>query len=114
GDVPTTVSKGTDSIELTATLSDNFEQLRYYINDNEVFYNGSDAYAPYSVDVTEEVSLEYGQNVFTLKLVDLAGHTTIEEVTTVRKGLVRTNRAGRYDTAVDISEAGWDSADSVM
>lgn len=114
GDVPTTVSKGTDSIELTATLSDNFEQLRYYINDNEVFYNGSDAYAPYSVDVTEEVSLEYGQNVFTLKLVDLAGHTTIEEVTIVRERLDRIKGTSRYDTAVEISKAGWDSADSVI
>lgn len=116
GEVPKTVSKDTETFDLTVTVSDNFEELRYYINGNEVFYNDFPGYEmnPYREEVTTELELDYGENVFTLELVDLAGHTTTEQITIHREHLDRLRGDNRFETAVAISQAGWDTSDVVV
>ncbi|MGM0837611.1 MAG: cell wall-binding repeat-containing protein [Bacillota bacterium] len=118
-DVPSRVNGTTETVELSALLSDNAEELRFYVNGSEVFYNEMPGYAmvPFSTEVTTELTLKPGENVFELELVDLAGNTTTKEVTVYRAASDVYRLKGetnRYDTSVAISQAGFDSSDVVV
>ncbi|WP_349408661.1 S8 family serine peptidase [Pseudalkalibacillus sp. SCS-8] len=72
--------------ELNIDLEDNFDQMRFYIDGSEVFYN--EFKEPFEMrafkkSLTETVSLEPGKNQFELKVVDMAGHTTIKNITII-------------------------------
>lgn len=117
-DVPAKVSSKTETIEVTSSISDNAEELRLLVNGSEVFFNELPGYdmVPYSTEVTSELTLKPGENVFEFELVDLAGNTTTE-VFTVHRATSDVNRLeglDRYETAVEVSKEGWDTSDVVV
>jgi lactocepin len=117
-DAPTRVSSTTEKVEITALISDNAEELRYLINGSEVFYNEMPGYdmVPFSKEVTTELTLVPGENVFELELVDLAGNTTVEEIVITRGAgdVFRLQGNDRYQTSVAISKEGFETSDVVV
>ncbi|WP_404459644.1 cell wall-binding repeat-containing protein [Sutcliffiella horikoshii] len=115
-DVDTEVGSDVDSVKLTAHLSDNAEELRFFVNGSEEFFNEMPGYdmVPYSTEVTTTVSLEPGENVFHLELVDLAGNVTEEEVVINRNMVDRISGANSLETSVQVSEEGFESSDVVV
>lgn len=89
-DVPTMVKEDVSSVELKATISDNFDMLRYYVDGSEEFYKEFPAeqyqMRNYSQVVPTKLNLELGNNTFTLELVDIAGNKTTKEVNIFRGG----------------------------
>lgn len=73
-----------DSVTVSATIKDNFDDINFYVNGNHVFSH--DLSTPYGKKSFKEkiedieLNLEDGENVFEFKVVDLAGHETVEEV----------------------------------
>ncbi|WP_042221471.1 S8 family serine peptidase [Oceanobacillus manasiensis] len=73
-----------DSVTVSATIKDNFDDINLYVNGNHVFTH--DISSPYGKKRFKEtiedieLNLEDGENVFEFKVVDLAGHETVEEV----------------------------------
>ncbi|MBO1912482.1 cell wall-binding repeat-containing protein, partial [Microvirga sp. 3-52] len=65
-------------------------------------------------EVTTEVSVEPGKNVFELKVIDIAGNTTIKEVEVYRESVSRVSGSDRFDTSVEVSKKGWESAETVV
>ncbi|MFP5114326.1 S8 family serine peptidase [Bacillaceae bacterium C204] len=81
--VPTRVKADVSSVDLNATISDNFDKIRYFVDGSEEFFK--DFAEPYemrsiSQGVTTKLDLEPGNNTFTLELVDIAGNKTTKEV----------------------------------
>ncbi|WP_010676931.1 cell wall-binding repeat-containing protein [Bacillus timonensis] len=119
-DVPVFVDHNVKSVDLTATLKDNAEELRYFVNENEEFYQELPGYdmKPFSKVVTTKVALKPGNNVFELKLVDLAGNTTEKTVEVYRNEsesrVDRLSGTTRYSTSVEISKAGWEKSETVV
>ncbi|PYZ95863.1 lactocepin [Alteribacter lacisalsi] len=111
-----------DSVTMDLTLMDNFDELRLYVDDSEVFFH--ELVAPYEkraleVDLEHTVSLNQGVNTFELRAVDIAGNETVEHVSVnkVDEAADAVNRLygeNRLETAVEISQAGWDAADTVV
>ncbi|WP_084375114.1 S8 family serine peptidase [Neobacillus soli] len=87
-DVPTKVKKDVDSVELKVTISDNFDELQYFVDGNEEFFKKApDSYNEmnsFSKEVTTKLDLEPGNNTFILELVDIAGNKTTKEITIFR------------------------------
>ncbi|OCA81483.1 hypothetical protein A8F94_21635 [Bacillus sp. FJAT-27225] len=85
---PDYVESGVTKANLGITVKDNFDQIRVYVNDSEVkFSSGPSSWAepvPYNQTFNSEVSLKEGQNTFTVRVVDLAGHTTTKTVNIYR------------------------------
>ncbi len=68
---------------LDLELGDNFDQMRFYIDGSEVYFN--EFREPYEMrahtkSLSEKVSLNEGKNQFELKLVDIAGNTTVKNI----------------------------------
>ncbi|MGY3715162.1 cell wall-binding repeat-containing protein [Sutcliffiella cohnii] len=110
-----------DTVELSATLSDNAEEFRLLVDGSEVFYQALPGYdmTPAKVDVSTTLTLKPGLNVFELELFDLAGNVTTQEVavyrTTGDEGNVdRLSGKNRYETSVAISQAGFEASDVVV
>ncbi|WP_082347339.1 S8 family serine peptidase [Bacillus sp. FJAT-18017] len=85
--VPAKVSEDTTSVELSATLSDNFDEVRFYVDGSEEFYNPLPE--PYVMDgyshtVKTTLPLQPGVNTFLLEVVDVAGNKTTKEVNVFR------------------------------
>lgn len=83
-DVPEEAPLDATSVTADLVVGDNFDEVRVYVNDNEVFYNElSEPYQlnDYSATVEVELPLEAGVNEFEVKVVDVVGNTTIETVT---------------------------------
>ncbi|CAM4118241.1 S8 family serine peptidase [Mesobacillus thioparans] len=83
-DAPKKVRKDVDSVTLKATISDNFEELHYYVDGSEEF-SKEFSFENFSnngltKNISTELSLEPGDNTFILELVDVAGHKTTKEV----------------------------------
>ncbi|WP_144551888.1 S8 family serine peptidase [Bacillus sp. X1(2014)] len=81
--VPTRVKPDVNSVDLNATISDNFDKIRYFVDGSEEFFK--DFAEPYqmrniSQNVTTKLDLAPGKNTFTLELVDIAGNKTTKEV----------------------------------
>ncbi|MFI8687910.1 S8 family serine peptidase [Rossellomorea sp. NPDC077527] len=73
--------------DMKINLSDNFKELRFYIDGSEKFYQ--EFREPYEMKaiqktLSEQVSLKEGANHFELKLVDLAGNETVKVITIYR------------------------------
>ncbi|MFD2044474.1 cell wall-binding repeat-containing protein [Ornithinibacillus salinisoli] len=111
-----TVAQDVTSVDLVASVSDNAEELRLIVDGNEVFYNEMSGYdmVPFSTEVTTEVDLEPGNNVFEFELTDLAGNVTTKEVSIYRDPVARLSGENRYETSVQVSEQGWESSDVVV
>lgn len=114
---------GNESVDVTFTLTDNFDGLRFYLDGSEIYTH--DFIAPYEqrsleVEVTETLPLTEGENTFELRAVDSAGNETVETLAITRDLAIgeapvsRIYGDTRFDTAVEISEAGWDSSDTVV
>src|SRR5699024_7206808 len=76
------------TIKADAHITDNFEEIRLYVDGSEVYKN--EISQPYGMNGFEEtvedieLDLELGTNEFTFKVVDLGGHETTESVTIER------------------------------
>jgi lactocepin len=85
--VPYIVGSDVTSTDLEIAVGDNYEELRLFIDGSHEYTNEMNA--PYDMrsfndTMTYNVSLEEGDNSFTLELVDIAGNTTVKEVTIYR------------------------------
>lgn len=72
------------SFELPVTVKDNFDEIRLYLNDSEIYYNAqSEPYGmtPFSRTTTLSVPLTGVSTTATVKAVDLAGNETEFKVT---------------------------------
>ncbi|WP_430790399.1 cell wall-binding repeat-containing protein [Virgibacillus flavescens] len=118
-DVPKVVDHDVDSITVDFNLSDNFNYLSLKINDDHVyelpFKSPADIINPSNETVEHTLSLEPGNNEFTLALEDVAGNVTEEQFTVyLNEGETRVDRlAGdnRYETAVQVSQEGWETSE---
>ncbi|UTE77352.1 S8 family serine peptidase [Rossellomorea sp. KS-H15a] len=71
-------------VDLSFELEDNFSEMRFYMDDSEEFYHQfKEPYVmeTYKKTINKEVTLKDGANHFEFRLVDLAGHTTIKNIT---------------------------------
>ncbi|WP_226618604.1 S8 family serine peptidase [Cytobacillus firmus] len=78
-----------DKVSLKLNLSDNYSEMRFYIDGSEKYYN--QFREPYEMkafkkELTQEVSLKDGENKFELKLTDLAGHTVVKNISIFKTG----------------------------
>ncbi|WP_010648288.1 S8 family serine peptidase [Oceanobacillus massiliensis] len=72
-----------DTINVTAHVKDEFDEISLYVNGNHVYANElSEPYGDnkFNDKIEMELDLEEGKNVFEFKVVDLGGHETIEKV----------------------------------
>ncbi|MBS4206762.1 S8 family serine peptidase [Bacillus sp. FJAT-50079] len=80
----------TDTITVSSEIRDNFDQIRLYVNDSEVFKN--ELSEPYDMKGFKqtvediELQLEDGDNTFIFKAIDLGGNVTEEKVKIKKKG----------------------------
>lgn len=85
------VDTSVDSLELGVEVQDNFDEIRLFVDGEEVYFN--ELGEPYNVDrsfhqtIPVTLDLVDGVNTFEIKVVDLAGHETVEEVTIVKEVL---------------------------
>ncbi|MET3575390.1 S8 family serine peptidase [Bhargavaea ullalensis] len=89
-DILTKLPKKTEEPEIGVSLKvkDNFDDIRIYVNDSEVFANDlSEPYGKKSFNETIDltVPLVEGKFDYTFKVVDLGGHETVQTVTIERK-----------------------------
>ena len=110
-----------DSIDVTFNLKDNYDEIRFYLNDSELYL--SEFTSPYEkraldTEVTETLTLSEGENTFTVRAVDVAGREVIEEVVINHdpsyEAVSRLSGETRFSTAVSISQEGWESSDTVF
>ncbi|MBY7142656.1 S8 family serine peptidase [Virgibacillus sp. NKC19-3] len=73
------------TINVDATITDNFDEIRLYVDDSEVYkHEQTEPYGMNGFDETIkdiELELELGENEFEFKVVDLGGHETTETIT---------------------------------
>lgn len=109
-----------DKVVFDITMSDALPYLRLLRNGEEVFlfdgFNASD----YNIVKTHslEAALEMGENRFTFTLIDALDNTTEVAVSVFRgeqpKPTSRIAGANRYLTAIEVSKAGFETADQVI
>lgn len=79
------VDVNTDEVKITATIADNFDEIRFVMNGDLVEKN--ELIEPYEqrkyskdVPLTLKLDKEPGENTFELQLTDLAGHVTTKVI----------------------------------
>lgn len=109
---------GNDTAEVSFNVTDNFDGIRVYLNDSEIFAQGRTGHEQLVLEeeITETVSLEQGENSFEVRAVDTAGHETRENfVIEYREDTVRRiSGETRFHTAIEVSKSGWESAETVV
>ncbi|WLR41774.1 cell wall-binding repeat-containing protein [Bacillus carboniphilus] len=122
--------------ELEIKVKDNFSYFSIYEGDHEVKTTEMDS--PEDVleageeSVKHSVSLEPGNNTFTVTVTDLGGNTVTQSITidralgeddepitdeedpVVELQIDRIKGADRFETSVEISKDGWDTSDIVL
>ncbi|UJL47231.1 S8 family serine peptidase [Virgibacillus sp. NKC19-16] len=84
-EVDTDEKTGSGTINVDANITDNFDDIRLYVNDSEIYKH--EQTEPYGMNgfnetITDiELDLELGENEFVFKVVDLGGHETTEKLT---------------------------------
>ncbi|MGK4044326.1 S8 family serine peptidase [Heyndrickxia oleronia] len=78
-----TVDKDTDKVRVSLDVQDNFDDIRVYVNDSEIF--AQELKEPYQMrafnkTIEYDVNLNEGENTFVFKVVDIAGNETTKEV----------------------------------
>lgn len=121
-DAPGVVDQDEESVEFDITVKDNFNLVKLSL-DGDVLYN-QDVYDeikiadPISNTVTAKVDLAPGVNTFMVVAEDGAGNKVEKEVTIDRSDselrAERISGADRYITAVELSQEGWESSDTVV
>ncbi|WP_066389764.1 S8 family serine peptidase [Neobacillus mesonae] len=84
----------TSTVELDVTVSDNYDEIHYYVDGSEEFTKDfAEPYAMRSLSkqVKTTLELELGNNTFTLELVDLAGNKTTKEIKVYRGDFYKVN-----------------------
>lgn len=73
-----------DTIKVAATVKDNFDDIKLYVNGNEIYkHDLSEPYGMNGFDKTIddiELDLQDGENEFEFKVVDLGGHVTKQNI----------------------------------
>ncbi|KIL43014.1 cell wall-binding repeat-containing protein [Jeotgalibacillus campisalis] len=115
------VNNSTDQVEVDVLLSDNFNGVELSLEDDVLFSSmntTSDETKPFEGTVPVTLDLEEGSNTFEFKAIDTAGNETVYELSITRNdsGLFveRISGKNRYETAVELSQTEWDSADTVI
>ncbi|WML46657.1 S8 family serine peptidase [Neobacillus sp. PS3-34] len=85
--VPATVSQATDKVTVSLDVADNFDELRTYVNGNEVYFH--EFMEPYEMrafkhTITTDLNLKLGENQFVVEVTDLAGNKTTQTLTVTR------------------------------
>ncbi|ETP67636.1 hypothetical protein G159_16180 [Planococcus glaciei CHR43] len=78
-DVPTSIPAGNDEAEITFRVKDNFDQIRVYLIDSEIYYHplSRNDMVAFDETITETIQVpNNGANNFTLVAEDIAGHRT--------------------------------------
>ncbi|EPD51914.1 hypothetical protein HMPREF1210_01716 [Paenisporosarcina sp. HGH0030] len=86
--VPSGVKTSSPDPTIKVKVGDNFDELRLYLNGNEVFANPlSEPYAMlgYSQTVDVVLPLVNGKNDFELKVVDMVGHEATQNITVMKQ-----------------------------
>lgn len=113
---------GNDTANLEFRVQDNFDTLRFYINDSEVRYLEGTIHQQIALDevITETVTLEPGINIFEARAVDRVGNeaTEVFEIDyNPEHEEVHVSRVfgdNRFETSVAVSREGWVTADTVF
>ncbi|ALS76302.1 hypothetical protein AUC31_14350 [Planococcus rifietoensis] len=121
-DAPGVVDQDEESVEFDITVKDNFNMVKLSL-DGDVLYN-QDVFDeitlanPVSKTVTAKVDLAPGVNTFMVVAEDGAGNKIEKEVKIDRSDselrAERISGADRYITAVELSQEGWESSDTVV
>ncbi|MCA1320417.1 Fn3-like domain-containing protein [Bacillus tianshenii] len=83
------VDTSVDSLELGVEVHDNFDEIRLFVDGEEVYFN--ELGEPYNVDrsfhetIPVTLDLVDGVNTFEIKVVDFAGNETVEHVTITKQ-----------------------------
>lgn len=83
-DAPKTVSSKTKTATMKITLWDNYDEMRFYVNDNaEYRHYFKEPYEmrAFTKKISKKVTLKKGKNTYNLKLKDLGGNTVEKKVT---------------------------------
>ena len=91
---PASVGSSTDEVDVKVKVKDNFDEIRLYQDGSEVFYN--EMVEPYGMEGYEKtvdlkLKLVEGDNKFTFKATDLAGHEVTKQITIKKQGTVITD-----------------------
>jgi lactocepin len=85
---PTIVGDNIDKATVDMAIEDNFDEIRAYVNGNEIFYN--EYVEPFDMRSFKktiegiELNLQKGKNEFIFEVTDLAGHKSSETITIER------------------------------
>ncbi|AJD92282.1 hypothetical protein JMA_29650 [Jeotgalibacillus malaysiensis] len=115
------VSQSTEEVDVDVIVSDNFSEVELKL-DGDVLFNSKGATANFLDPVQETVpvtlSLEEGVNTFELEVSDSAGNTEMLNLEITRNDselfVERVAGEDRYETSVETSKEGWESADTAI
>jgi lactocepin len=83
-DVPETVEYDTEEVTLSLHLKDNYNYLSLYVDDNhefeQPFKSPVDVLTPADTEYEVTLPVKHGENTFSLRLLDLGGNETVQEV----------------------------------
>ena len=121
-DAPAVVNNDVSKVDFNVFVKDNFNAVKVTVDGDVAFNRGfideAKIMQPTNEKVAVTVDLVPGVNSFNVVVEDAAGNKVVKEVKVERSASkLRAERiAGvdRYDTAVKVSQAGWDSADTVV
>lgn len=121
-DAPVFVDNNVEELTVNIEMKDNYNYFSMFVNDSHEYAQSFED--PVSVlgegtkTVEVPLSLKEGDNVFTVKVIDIAGNEVVEEVKIHRNvDADRVNRLSgdtRYKTAAEVSKKGWESAETVV
>ncbi len=85
---PKTVSAKTKTASLKIVLQDNYDEIRFDMNDNAVYrHTFKEPYQmrSFKKTITKKVTLKKGKNTYNLKLKDIGGHVVTKTVVITKK-----------------------------
>ncbi|WP_019416224.1 cell wall-binding repeat-containing protein [Paenisporosarcina sp. TG20] len=121
-DAPKVVNNDVSKLDFNLFVKDNFNAVKVTV-DGEVAFNRAYIEETKIINPTNEtvavsVDLSEGVNTFNVVVEDAAGHRVVKEVTVERSAselrAERINGSDRYETAVKVSQKGWDTASTVV
>lgn len=109
-DVKADTKTDADTIGVEAAITDNFDEIKLYVNGSEVYKNElAEPYGMNGFDVTKDLDLDLklGNNDFELKVVDLGGHETTKKITVEREAniAIMQDRVDQFVESGDIPKA---------
>jgi lactocepin len=111
------VGEKTETLPVSLNVKDNFDDIRVYVNGEEKLYHAfQEPYEmrPFEQTIEVDLPLEQGENTFELKVVDLAGNETVQEITVHRQKLVGWVKQGDdwyYYNEKEEMQTGWIEVD---